>query len=84
MIRTPWKQKLEHYRLQLTREEAHAKATAIYDENIRNNVLVANEGIEWLTKDEIWILLHKGSSSGVRYARPVHILSRGAPDDEPN
>jgi len=71
MIRTSWKRKLENYRLLLTREEAHARAKVIYDENIRNNVLVANEGIKWLTKDEILILVHRGASRGTRYYRPV-------------
>lgn len=47
LIRTPWSRKLNNYRIPLTREDAHARACAIYDENIRNQVLVANEGVEW-------------------------------------
>jgi hypothetical protein len=47
IIPTNWEQKLSNYRLSLTRKEAHDKATAIYDENIRNNVMVANEGQSW-------------------------------------
>lgn len=47
LIRTPWEQKLANYRIPLTRSDAHAYACAIYDENIRNQVLVANDGIEW-------------------------------------
>lgn len=47
LIRTPWDQKLAHYRIPLTRADAHAYACAIYDENIRNHVLIANEGQSW-------------------------------------
>lgn len=47
LIRTPWDQKLANYRVPLSRADAHAYACAIYDENIRNEVLVANDGIEW-------------------------------------
>ena len=44
---TPWSAKLQHYRVPLTREDAHRYASLIYDENIRKNVLVANEGFAW-------------------------------------
>ena len=47
LIRTPWSAKLQHYRVPLTREDAHRYASLIYDENIRKNVLVANEGFAW-------------------------------------
>ena len=47
LIRTPWSAKLQHYRVPLTRDDAHRYASLIYDENIRKNVLVANEGLAW-------------------------------------
>lgn len=47
LIRTGWSQKLKNYRLVLSREEARSRASALYDENIRNNVLIANEGHRW-------------------------------------
>jgi hypothetical protein len=47
LIRTPWEEKLAHYRVPLSRADAHAYACTIYDENIRNNVLIANEGQPW-------------------------------------
>lgn len=47
LIYTPWPEKLKNYRLPLTRRQASKRSKAIWQENIDNAVLVANEGKEW-------------------------------------
>jgi len=47
LIPTPKEDKLKNYRLPLSRREVKKLSTPIYEENIRNGVLVANVGKEW-------------------------------------
>lgn len=43
-IPTPRKEKYKNYRLSLTRSEIYKRSKSIYEENIRNEVLVVNKG----------------------------------------
>jgi len=43
-ILTPRKEKYKNYRLSLNRLEVYKRSKAIYEENIRNEVLVVNKG----------------------------------------
>jgi glycosyltransferase involved in cell wall biosynthesis len=43
-IPTPRKEKYKNYRLSLNRPEIYKRSKAIYEENIKNEVLVANKG----------------------------------------
>ena len=47
LIYTPWAEKLANYRLPLSRREMSKRSKPIYQENMANAVLVANEGKEW-------------------------------------
>ena len=48
LIPTPKEEKFnDNYRLHLSRKETKKRAKPIYEENIRNQVLVANKGKEW-------------------------------------
>jgi len=47
LIPTPKADKFKNYRLVLSRGEVNRRSKAIYEENIANEVLVANEGKEW-------------------------------------
>ena len=47
LIPTPKEDKFKNYRLPLSRKETKKLAKPIYEENIRNKVLVANKGKEW-------------------------------------
>ena len=47
LIPTSKEDKLKNYRLPLSRREVKKLSTPIYEENIRNGVLVANVGKEW-------------------------------------
>lgn len=46
-IPTPDAKKVQHYREKLTKHQMHARGMAIWRENQANNLLVANQGIEW-------------------------------------
>jgi hypothetical protein len=47
VIETPNEEKVKNYRLQLSKGEMHRRMKPIYEQNVRNGVLVANEGVEW-------------------------------------
>lgn len=47
LIPTPKEEKLKNYRLKLSRKEVKKLSTPIYEENIKNEVLVANVGKGW-------------------------------------
>jgi len=46
-IRTPNSEKVKNYRLALSKQEMSKLMKPIYEENVRNRVMVANEGVEW-------------------------------------
>jgi glycosyltransferase involved in cell wall biosynthesis len=46
-IPTPNAEKIKNYRLPISKHEMSELMTPIYMENIKNNVMVANEGKEW-------------------------------------
>lgn len=47
LIYTPWDKKLVNYRGNLSRRQMGKISKAIYEENIANKILIANEGKEW-------------------------------------
>lgn len=47
VVKTPNEEKIRNYRLQLSKREMHQRMKAIYEENERNQIVVANEGKEW-------------------------------------
>lgn len=47
LIPTSKEEKFKNYRLKLSRGEIKRRGKSIYEENIRNKILVANEGKEW-------------------------------------
>ena len=47
LIYTPWPEKLTNYAPGVGRRKMHTMSKALYEENIANGVLVANEGKEW-------------------------------------
>lgn len=53
LLPTPWPKKLENYRGNLGRRQMGKRSKAIYAENNERGVLVANEGKEWGSWDEV-------------------------------
>jgi len=47
IIPTPNEDKIKNYRLKLTKKDMGSRAKKIYYENIKNKVLIANEGKDW-------------------------------------
>lgn len=47
IIRTDNSDKIKNYRLNISKREMHNRMVKIYDENIRNKVLVVNKGVIW-------------------------------------
>ncbi len=47
LIPTPDKKKVENYRLNISKHSMHKMMMPFYEENIRNNAIITNIGIEW-------------------------------------
>ena len=47
VIRTPNEEKIRNYRLAISKRKMFDRMKPIYEENIKNHILVANQGREW-------------------------------------